>query len=120
MENIFLLGTNHQHAPIEWRERIAIKPEKIGAFLQVLHKHSAEVVILATCNRLEIYGIALDGHTPRQPIIDILVQTCGISEAEIEKYFYTHSAEAAVRHLFTVAAGLDSMLVGEAQILGQV
>lgn len=117
MGNIFLLGTNHHRAPVEWRERIALKSEKIITSLHTLHEHLDEVAILSTCNRLEIYAVAFNA---RRAIVDWLVNTHDITEAEIEKYFYEHTDEAAIRHLFTVAAGLDSMLVGEAQILGQV
>jgi glutamyl-tRNA reductase len=117
MEEILVVGTNHRHAPVEWRERIAMTKEDVVTSLHTLAEQLDEVAILSTCNRLEIYAVA--SHA-RQTIINWLIHRHGITESEIEKYFYEHADEAAVRHLFTVATGLDSMLVGEAQILGQV
>lgn len=120
MERIFLIGTNHRLAPVAWRERVALTRAQIPAALHALHTSLQEVAILSTCNRLEIYAVAENAVAARESIANFLAETRATSTAEIETYFYEHAEEAAVRHLFTVAAGLDSMLVGEAQILGQV
>lgn len=120
MNSIFVFGTNYRRAPVDWREQISFTREEISAALLALHTDLGQVAILATCNRLEIYAVVENVRNARQRLIRFLAETRGIAPVDIESFFYEHSDEAAVRHLFTVAAGLDSMLVGEAQILGQV
>jgi glutamyl-tRNA reductase len=120
MEQIFLVGTSHHLAPVAWRERVAITRADIPTALHALSTHLPEAAILSTCNRLELYAVVENGATARETIANFLAETRAVSAAEMQTYFYEHAEEAAARHLFTVAAGLDSMLVGEAQILGQV
>lgn len=120
MNSIFVFGTNYRRAPVDWREQISFTREEISTALLALHTDLGQVAILATCNRLEIYAVVENVRHARQRLIRFLAETRGIAPVDIENFFYEHSDEAAVRHLFTVAAGLDSMLIGEAQILGQV
>ncbi len=119
MAEIVLVGTNHRVAPVEWRERMALAPSEIPDALVRLHADLCETAILSTCNRFEIYAVEDDEAKARR-VIAAYLQERGATPAEMIQYLYRHTGEAAVRHLISVAAGLDSMLVGEAQILGQV
>jgi glutamyl-tRNA reductase len=120
MEEILVVGTNHRHAPIGWREQIAFARDELPSALHMLRSFLPEVAILSTCNRIEIYAAALDAGDAQARIIQFLSESIGVSETDLMPWLYVHTGEAAVRHLLTVATGLDSMLVGEAQILGQV
>ncbi len=120
MESILVVGTNHQHAPVEWRERMAWQGDQATGALRALYACGYPVVILSTCNRLEFYAAVADECGPQEQIQDFVSRHAGLSRDEIRAHFYHHRDAAAVRHLFAVAAGLDSMLIGEAEILGQV
>ena len=120
MEEILVVGTNHRHAAVGWRERIAFARDEIPAALHALHAFLPEVAVLSTCNRLEVYAAAENARAARARIVQFLSESRGVRQADLETWLYAHAGEAAVKHLFTVATGLDSMLVGEAQILGQV
>ncbi len=120
MEEILVVGTNHRHAPVGWRERIAFARAEMPAALRALHALLPEVAVLSTCNRLEVYAAAENADLARTHIVHFLSETRGVRPTDLETWLYAHTGETAVRHLFTVATGLDSMLVGEAQILGQV
>ncbi len=115
--DLFVVGLNHQTAPIEVRERIAITEPALPAALAGLRARSfREAAILSTCNRTEIYAI---GGTP-DSAISFLSEFHNIPRAQFDTLLYTHVSEAAVIHLHRVAAGLDSLVLGEPQILGQV
>lgn len=111
---LWLLGLNHQTAPVDLRERVAFAGDALGRALGALRALPgvAEAALLSTCNRTEVYAVAEDG----QVLADWL-ETHG---SGISAYLYRHSNADAVRHLFRVATGLDSMVLGEPQILGQV
>ncbi len=111
MEQITLAGTNHQLAPVAWRERAAVTREGLPATLEMLHASIPQVAILSTCNRIEIYAVADDS-----PRADNLLHDYFGAELPL----YVKYQRDAVMHLFTVATGLDSMLLGEFEILGQV
>lgn len=115
---IFTLGINHHSAPLAIRERVAFNAEKLHqALADLTHNHPVkEVAILSTCNRTEIYCAA---ETP-DVVIDWLAQYHQVERSEILPYLYTHDQPAAIRHAFRVASGLDSMVIGEPQILGQM
>ena len=115
---IFTLGINHHSAPLAIRERVAFHAEKLHQALADLTRSQPvkEVAILSTCNRTEIYCAA---ETP-EVIIDWLVSYHQVERHEISPYLYTHDQPAAIRHAFRVASGLDSMVIGEPQILGQM
>ncbi|MGE5769859.1 MAG: glutamyl-tRNA reductase [Betaproteobacteria bacterium] len=115
---IFTLGINHHSAPLAIRERVAFGAEKLRhALADLAHNRPVkEVAILSTCNRTEIYCAA---ETP-EVVIDWLAQYHQVERHEIAPYLYTHDQPEAVRHAFRVASGLDSMVIGEPQILGQM
>ena len=115
---IFTLGLNHHSAPIAIRERVAFGADKLQHALSDLTRTRPvkEVAILSTCNRTEIYCAA---EHP-DDVIDWLAHYHGVSREEILPYLYTHDQPEAIRHAFRVAAGLDSMVIGEPQILGQM
>ncbi len=114
---LIVLGVNHIAAPVAVRERVAFRSDELSAALARLREGQSEATLLSTCNRTEIYAV---GEAPGTAARNFFSQARGISPAELDEFFYVHREAAAVRHLFTVAAGLDSMLVGEPQILGQV
>jgi glutamyl-tRNA reductase len=117
---ILALGLNHKTAPVEIRERVTFGPDIIAGALHSLTAHAevAEAVILSTCNRTEIYCVSrADGE---DPVRAWLSSFHGISEDRLSPYLYAHIGLDAVRHLMLVASGLDSMVLGEPQILGQV
>ncbi|TXI76393.1 MAG: glutamyl-tRNA reductase [Dechloromonas sp.] len=115
---IFTLGINHHSAPLAIRERVAFGADKLQHALADLTRSEAarEVAILSTCNRTEIYCAA---ETP-EAVIDWLSRYHQIERSEIAPYLYTHDQPEAIRHAFRVASGLDSMVIGEPQILGQM
>ncbi len=114
-----LIGVNHKTAPIELRERIAISREDLPETTRALAAVPgvAECMIVSTCNRVEILA-ALDGQPADLP--GFLHRYFGLDPALLAPHIYQHHGQDAVRHLFRVAASLDSMVVGEPQILGQV
>ncbi len=116
----FVLGLNHRTAPVDIREKLAIAPHKLSEILQQLKTESSseELVCLSTCNRTEIYVEAKDRAQARQALERILKSHSGIQI--LSNHLYFHESEDAIRHLFTVAAGLDSMVQGEHEILAQV
>jgi len=115
---VFALGINHHTAPLDVREQVAFDPARLG---QALHdllrgKRVHEAAILSTCNRTELYCAT------EQPAaaIDWLADYHALPARRIEPYLYQHPQKDAVRHMFRVASGLDSMVLGEPQILGQM
>jgi len=115
---IILVGLNHHTAPISVRERVAVDPCKLPGCLRHLAGYPGirETVILSTCNRTECYVVGRDA----QPVVDFLAACAGVTVTELHPYLYQHNGRQAVRHVFRVASGLDSLAVGETQILGQV
>jgi len=115
---IFTLGINHHSAPLAIRERVAFGADRLcHALADLTHNRPVkEVAILSTCNRTEIYCAA---ETP-DVVIDWLASYHGIERGEIAPFLYTHDQPEAIRHAFRVASGLDSMVIGEPQILGQM
>lgn len=115
---LFSLGINHRTAPLQVREQLAFHAEELRRALAdlVSNGHVHEAAILSTCNRTELYCQA---ETP-QVAVDWLADYRHVPRREIEQYLYTHPDREAVRHVFRVASGLDSMVLGEPQILGQM
>jgi glutamyl-tRNA reductase len=111
---LWVLGLNHQTAPVELRERAAFGGDALSRALASLRDtpQVAEAVLLSTCNRTELYAVAESGDT--------LAHWLEGHAAGLQGYLYQHADADAVRHLFRVATGLDSMVLGEPQILGQV
>lgn len=123
--SLVVLGINHHSAPVEVRERLAIGDREIGDALLALSKIEAvlECVLLSTCNRTEAYAILADSATGRdhsEVLSDFLAGWHGLGRAEFSRHLYTFRDGAAADHLFTVAAGIDSMILGEPDIQRQV
>ena len=117
---IIVVGVNHTTAPVELRETLAFNeaetPEALKALLE--YDEVREGCILSTCNRVEVYGWVDDGG--EEAIKDFLCSTKGVDTRDLEPHLYRHRGDDAVRHLFKVICGLDSMVLGEPQIGGQV
>lgn len=114
----YALGLNHHSAPIAIRERFAFDPQRVVPALQELCGGVAgvsEAAILSTCNRTELYVAAREA----EPVVAWLIARQGTPLPEVAPHLFTYIDQAAVRHVFRVASGLDSMVLGEAQILGQ-
>ncbi|MBI2940743.1 MAG: glutamyl-tRNA reductase [Chloroflexi bacterium] len=114
------VGLNHRTAPVAVRERFAFAQAQLVEALGVLPAYVAEGTILSTCNRTEVYAVADQAGEARARCLQFLVDFHGLSPGDVEPHVYAHENEDAARHLFRVAAGLDSMVLGEPQILGQV
>jgi glutamyl-tRNA reductase len=114
-----LIGVNHKTAPIELRERIAISRDELPDTLRALAAQPgiAECMILSTCNRVEILAAV---ESPQTDVAGFLHRQFALDPSVLAPHIYTHLDQDAIRHLFRVAASLDSMVLGEPQILGQV
>ncbi len=120
---ILVVGLNHKSAPIDVREKLAFDPEQVLRALREL-KHrfgEAEFVLLSTCNRVELYCASkrvggVDGET----LAKFLSEFHDVRWEEFQEFLYIYEDEESIRHLLTVASSLDSLVVGEAQIIGQV
>jgi glutamyl-tRNA reductase len=121
---LVLLGLNHKTAPVALRERLTIPPERLGAAMRslVLRPGVREGIIVSTCNRVEVLACEEPdaAAADQRDLMHFLHEYFSISAAEIEPHIYEYRERDAVRHLFRVASSLDSMVVGEPQILGQV
>ena len=118
--SLFALGINHQTASVALREKVAFSPDSLfDAYQQLLAQHNVlEAVIVSTCNRTEIYCHV--SQSSCQSVVDWFCHFHQISESELSKSLYCHHDEQAIKHLFRVSCGLDSLVLGEPQILGQV
>lgn len=120
-QDVVLVGVNHHTAPLEIRERLAMPADGLPERLSSLRTERGldEAVILSTCNRVEIYALAPSGTGPAD-IVSWLAGSHGLGARELERHTISLQGEPAVAHLFRVASSLDSMVVGEPQILGQL
>lgn len=118
---LIAVGISHKTAPVELRERLTIPPHQLAPALDRLSalKELQESVILSTCNRIEIYARPRDRRPPAVDAARAFLRGL-YPEATLDSALYQYEAERAVEHLFRVASGLDSMVVGETEILGQV
>ena len=120
---IIIVGLNHETAPMEVRETVAFSRSVLGESLKRLHSLVSvqEGVILSTCNRVEVVALAPNEEAATSEVKTFLMeQRSSINRGTLDDHLYTYSGDAAVRHLFRVAASLDSMVIGEPQILGQL
>jgi glutamyl-tRNA reductase len=119
---LFAVGLSHKNAPVALREQLAVDQDKLRELLRDAVAAGAvrEAVMLSTCNRVEVYGVAEAPGAARTALFGALCRQRGIAPATVEPLLYTHEEEDAIRHAFRVAASLDSMMIGEPQILGQV
>lgn len=115
------LGISYREAPVEVREKVALPPCQARAFSRKLVEAglATEAVVLSTCNRTEIYTV-VQTEAAREEILELLTADREVGRADFEDYVFWYTGVAAVEHLYRVAASLDSMVLGEAQILGQV
>ena len=116
--SLYTLGLNHTTAPLDLRERVAFAPEALSGALRELTSGRVvkEAAILSTCNRTEVY---FHGGEPA-PVARWLEQAHALAPSSLSPYVYTLNGDRAVSHAFRVASGLDSMVLGEPQILGQM
>ena len=120
---LLAIGINHQTAPVGLRERVAFADHSLSAALDALRKLPSvrEVALLSTCNRTELYAVAEDdGRALGDWLANHPDDSSAFGGHDLHAYLYRHQDDAAVRHLFRVATGLDSLVLGEPQILGQV
>ena len=119
---VFVVGANYRSAPLELLERLALdaerRPKALASLLDLEHVH--EAVVVSTCNRVEVYVAISRFHGAAAEVRRFLADFNGLGLGEFTDHLYDYYEERAVQHLFAVAAGVDSMVVGEAQILGQV
>lgn len=115
-----VLGLNHNTAPVEVRESLAMTPERVRECLEWVYRlpELDEAVLLTTCNRTELYAVFED-HEPGLPAMESLYREVA-GKMPAKEHFYYYKGEDVVRHLFRVASGMDSLIIGEGQILSQV
>lgn len=119
-----IAGLNHKTAPVEVREKLAISDSALGPELERLKTQAdfAEGLILSTCNRVEVAVAVDDREDPRERLLNFLLGSArnSLTRESLAPHLYTHEGSEAIRHLFRVASSLDSMVIGEPQILGQL
>ena len=119
--SVLVVGVSHRTAPVPVLESLALDPDGVHKLVGDVAscEHVSEATVIATCNRLEIYAEVDRFHGSVEEVSRLLVERAGQTTDEVLPYLYVHYDDGAVSHLFHVAAGLDSMVVGEGQILGQ-
>ncbi len=119
---LLITGVSHKTAPVAVRERLAFREETLPAALADLRAHAgvSEAMILSTCNRVEIVVTTDDRSDPQAIVDSFLAERKGVDPVELEPHLYRREGQEAIHHIFRVAASLDSMVVGEPQILGQL
>ena len=117
---VLAVGLNHRTAPLEVREQVAVSKEGLKEALACLMEQTGDGVILSTCNRTEVYTLCRDASAGAGAVRDFLVSYHHIPEDQLWPYLYTLEHGDAIYHLFRVACSLDSLILGESQILGQV
>jgi len=122
MSELLLLGTSHKTAPLAVRERVALPDGRAERFLRELaaHPEIREAVVLSTCNRTELYVVVSDPVEAETTVLGMLARQAGLRPTELIDGIYSHRNCDAARHLYRVTSGLDSMIVGEAEVQGQV
>jgi glutamyl-tRNA reductase len=124
MQELFVVGVNQKTAGLQVRERLAFTREQLASALDALRRQPppglAEVAILSTCNRSEIYGVCHGARPGEEIVVNYLASTRGLPLESLREALFVYRGQPAARHLLRVAAGLDSMVVGECEIQGQV
>jgi glutamyl-tRNA reductase len=120
--HVALIGCNHRTAPVAIRERVSFSAEQALSAADELRSRGIleEAVVLSTCNRSEMYGVSAGGSETVSAMEKFFISFHGLSSVDLNSSLYRWTGNDAIRHLFRVAAGLDSMLLGEAEILGQL
>src|ERR1700719_4039720 len=121
-QTLFIVGINHRSAAVALRERLAFADDEIVAALGRLRESStvAEAALISTCNRVEVVGVAIDATRAADETLKFLSADRRVAQTEFADAVYSFAGRDAARHLFRVGASLDSMVVGEPQILGQL
>ena len=122
MSELLAIGVSHKTAPVEVRERLALPDARAADFLRDLRGSGEvhEAVAISTCNRTELYLVVGDPVEAESTVLAMLSSQASIRPTELAGAIYSHRNCDAARHLYRVTAGLDSMIVGEAEIQGQV
>jgi glutamyl-tRNA reductase len=120
--SVLVVGLSHRTAPVSVLERAAVPVDDLRKTLDELHRAEtiSEVLLLSTCNRVEVYADVARFHPAVAEISTVLARHAGLPVSDLADHLYVHFAEAAAEHIFSVASGLDSMVIGESQILGQL
>lgn len=120
--SVVVIGLNHRTMPLDLFERMTVDGPRLPKALHDLaeREHLGEVVVLSTCNRTEVYALAERFHGAYADVRNFLAELAFVSPDEFMDHLYVHYDAEAIRHLFSVASGLDSAVIGEAEILGQV
>ena len=120
--SLLVIGLSHRTAPIPLLEQVALTPDGVAKLVgdAVGTEHVTEAIAVATCNRLEIYADVSRFHGALTDLSELVSSHTGVPAEELTEHYYVHYDNRAVQHLFNVACGLDSMVVGEPQILGQL
>jgi glutamyl-tRNA reductase len=122
MSELFVVGISWRTAPVAVREKLAFRDEELADALRAMTGALpvAEALLVSTCNRVEVYGVGKPGADPTGPVRAFLAADRRVASADVAEALYDRRGDAAVRHVFTVASALDSLVLGEAQILGQL
>ncbi|GGL36344.1 glutamyl-tRNA reductase [Planomonospora parontospora] len=120
--SLLVVGLSHRTAPVALLERVSVSGDALAKLLHDVQRSDcvAEVMIVSTCNRVEVYAVVDRFHAVVSEVTALLAVHSGVPVEQLVSHLYVHYEDRAVEHLFSVAAGLDSMVVGEGQILGQV
>lgn len=120
--SILLVGLSHHSAPVALLEAVAVSDSQRDPLTEELiaGDHVDEAMIVTTCNRVEVYSAAKAFHPALDDVVALLARHSGLSIEELSRHLYIRYSESAAEHLFSVASGLDSMVVGEQQIIGQI
>jgi len=120
--SLLVIGLSHRTAPIPLLEQVALTPDGVAKLIgdAVGTEHVTEAIAVATCNRLEIYADVSRFHGALADLSELVSSHTGVPAEELTEHYYVHYDNRAVQHLFNVACGLDSMVVGEPQVLGQL
>ena len=121
--HLIVVGLSHKSAPVEVREKLAVPESRLGEALNRLRSYPGvkEGILLSTCNRVEVYSVVEDIDSGYGRIQEFLADThLALSSEQLTPHLYWHTGDRAIAHLFRVAASLDSMIIGESQILGQL
>ncbi|MBZ8177631.1 glutamyl-tRNA reductase [Corynebacterium poyangense] len=120
--SVLVVGMSHRCAPVALLEQLSMDQplREEAAAMMVARPSLSEAMIISTCNRLEVYTVTASFHFGVQEVVEVLHDISGVDEETLRSYLYVRYADAAAEHLMVVAAGLDSMVIGEQQIIGQV
>lgn len=122
MVSVLIVGMSHRSAPVALLERLSMDDSVRGETTQALLDRASlsEALIVSTCNRMEVYVVTSSFHTGVNDVVEVLHEVSGVDIETLRGYLYVRYADAAAEHMLAVTAGLDSMVLGEQQIIGQV